>query len=60
MFPYTGQAGLDGWNGGWNEEEFLTRSHWYDAWGYHWGYYREIFNYAREHRHEVRRRECAA
>ncbi len=47
MFPYTGQAGLDGWNGGWNEEEFLTRSHWYDAWGYHWGYYREIFNYAR-------------
>ena len=47
MFPYTGQAGLDGWNGGWNEEEFLTRSHWYDVWGYHWGYYREIFNYAR-------------
>ena len=47
MFPYTGQAGLDGWNGGWSEEEFLTRSHWDDAWGYHWGYYREIFSYAR-------------
>lgn len=49
MFPYTGQAGLDGWNGGWSEEDFLARSHWYEAWGYHWGYYRDIFYYARSH-----------
>src|SRR5262245_35200249 len=49
MLPYTGQAGLDGWNGGWSEDDFLTRSHWYEAGGYHWGDYRDIFNYARSH-----------
>jgi uncharacterized iron-regulated protein len=28
MFPYSSQAALDGWNDGWSEQEFLTRSHW--------------------------------
>ena len=56
-----GQPALDALEpGAESEEEFLAASHWYDAWGYHWGYYREIFLYAREHRLPVRRRQCAA
>jgi uncharacterized iron-regulated protein len=51
MFPYPSQPALDLWNqGGESEADFLASSHWYDAWGYHWGYYRDIFLFAREHR----------
>jgi len=51
MFPYTGQEHLDRWVGGLlTEEGFVELSHWYDAWGYHWDYYREIFLYARDER----------
>jgi uncharacterized iron-regulated protein len=51
MFPYPSQPALDAWNdGGESEADFLTASHWYEAWGYHWGYYRDIFVFAREHR----------
>lgn len=50
MYPYTRQEHLDRWNGGLlTEEGFVTLSHWYDAWGYPWDYYREIFLYARDH-----------
>ena len=50
MFPYTDQAALDTWNrGGISEDQFVVTSHWYEAWGYHWGYYRDIFLYAQQH-----------
>ena len=49
MFPYTEQAVLDNWNAGrYTESEFVELSRWYDNWGYHWNYYRNIFAYARE------------
>jgi uncharacterized iron-regulated protein len=50
MFPYTDQAALDAWNrGGISEDQFVVTSHWYEVWGYHWGYYRDIFLYAQQH-----------
>ncbi len=49
MFPYTEQAVLDSWNGGrYTEDGFVELGRWYDNWGYHWNYYRNIFNYARD------------
>ena len=49
MFPYTQQEFLTAWsNGEYTEEEFLEAANWYDAWGYHWNYYREIFVFARD------------
>ena len=51
MFPYTEQKSLDNWRDGLlTEEGFLTLARWYDNWGYHWDYYRDIFLYARDHR----------
>lgn len=51
MFPYTQQAALDDWSAGrLSESEFLQASRWYKHWGYNWGYYRDIFLYARDHR----------
>jgi uncharacterized iron-regulated protein len=51
MFPYTQQAALDDWSAGrLSEDEFLKASGWYKHWGYNWGYYRDIFLYARDHR----------
>jgi uncharacterized iron-regulated protein len=51
MFPFTAQAGLDTWNAGKESEtEFLSDSHWYLNWGYHWDYYRDIFLFAKAHR----------
>ncbi len=48
MFPYTQQASLDEWiDGDQSEEEFVESAGWYEYWGYNWGYYRDIFNYAR-------------
>jgi uncharacterized iron-regulated protein len=50
MFPYTEQATLDRWIGGaYTEAGFLTLGRWYENWGYHWNFYRDIFLYAREH-----------
>ena len=47
MFPYTKQEFLTAWSSGeYTEQEFLDASEWYDAWGYHWNYYREIFVFA--------------
>jgi uncharacterized iron-regulated protein len=51
MFPYTEQAALDDWTAGrLSEDAFLQAAHWYRSWAYNWGYYREIFAYARDHR----------
>lgn len=51
MFPYTEQEQLDHWiEGLLTEEGFVDLSRWYDNWGYHWNYYREIFLYARDNR----------
>ena len=50
MYPYTEQKHLDNWIAGkLTEEEFLDTSKWYEMWGYHWNYYRDIFWFARDH-----------
>jgi uncharacterized iron-regulated protein len=50
MFPYTQQPSLDNWNAGrYTEDGFVELAGWYDNWGYHWNYYRNIFLYAQEH-----------
>jgi uncharacterized iron-regulated protein len=49
MYPYTKQDLLDNWVAGrYTEEGFLEISRWYEAWGYHWDYYRSIFMFAKE------------
>lgn len=49
MFPYTEQEFLTAWSAGeYSEEEFLEAAEWYEAWGYHWDYYRDIFLFARD------------
>jgi uncharacterized iron-regulated protein len=51
MFPYTEQKSLDSWRNGFlTEPGFLTLARWYEFWGYHWDYYRDIFLYARDNR----------
>lgn len=50
MFPYTEQEHLDHWHRGLlTEDGFVTLARWYESWGYPWGYYRDIFLYARDH-----------
>ena len=50
MMPYPKQQALDHWSAGLlTEEGFLTLGQWYDSWGYHWHYYRDIFLLARDH-----------
>jgi uncharacterized iron-regulated protein len=50
MYPYTEQRYLDQWvDGLFTEKGFVEVSDWYKNWGYHWGYYREIFLLARDH-----------
>lgn len=49
MYPYTSQEYLDRWvEGMYTEEGFLEISSWYDSWGNHWDYYRDIFLFARD------------
>jgi uncharacterized iron-regulated protein len=49
MFPYTEQKSLDNWRDGLlTESGFVTLARWYEFWGYHWDYYRDIFLYARD------------
>ena len=51
MFPYTEQKSLDHWRDGLlTEAGFLQLARWYEFWGYHWDYYRDIFLYARDNR----------
>lgn len=48
MFPYTRQEVLDHWHARrLTEQGFVDISRWYENWGYHWDYYRDIFLYAR-------------
>ena len=50
MYPYTEQGHLDNWcRGLLTEDGFIQLSKWYQNWGYHWLYYRDIFLYARDH-----------
>lgn len=49
MFPYPAQPVLDNWNDHrYTEEGFVELGGWYENWGYHWNYYRNIFLYARD------------
>ncbi|NIW24460.1 MAG: PDZ domain-containing protein [Gammaproteobacteria bacterium] len=49
MFPIDRQAELDAWIlGELDEQAFLDTADWYGTWGYHWGYYRDIFLFSRE------------
>ncbi len=49
MYPYTEQAWLDRWSKGQlTEDGFLALSRWYRNWAYNWGYYRDIFLFARD------------
>jgi uncharacterized iron-regulated protein len=50
MIPVDKQAALDAWIAGeLDEQSFLETSDWYRVWGYNWGYYRDIFLFARQH-----------
>jgi uncharacterized iron-regulated protein len=50
MFPYTAQEGLDHWTDGLlTEDGFLDLGGWYEHWGLAWGYYRDLFLFARDH-----------
>ena len=49
MFPYVDQANLDQWSAGeFAKQEFVDTASWYSRWGYPWGYYRDIFIFARD------------
>jgi uncharacterized iron-regulated protein len=49
MYPATEQRFLDDWVAGrLSEEAFLSASRWYEHWSYPFGYYRDIFLFARE------------
>ena len=54
MYPAGEQAMLDKWSTdpAYSEADFLAQSRWYKNWGYHWEYYRPIFDFA--HRHGLR------
>jgi uncharacterized iron-regulated protein len=49
MYPAGAREWLDRWitDPSLTEEGFLEQSHWYRSWGYNWGYYRDIFFFAR-------------
>ena len=54
MYPAGEQAMLDKWSTdpAYTEADFLAQSRWYKNWGYHWEYYRPIFDFA--HRNGLR------
>ena len=56
MFPSEAPtAPFDRWlRGGIDEAALLRESGWYDYWGYPWGYYRDIFLLAKQHRLPIR------
>jgi len=51
MFPAHGtRETLEEWSAGrMSEAEFVEKSEWLRHWSYNWGYYREIFAFARDH-----------
>jgi uncharacterized iron-regulated protein len=50
MYPTTEQPWLDRLlsDRTLGEQGFVDESHWYRNWGYHWGYYRDIFLFTRD------------
>ncbi len=51
MFPWTQPPALAAWSRGkLTEQQFLDQSGWYETWSHHWGYYRDIFLFARDNR----------
>jgi uncharacterized iron-regulated protein len=51
MLPASVQPALDRWvQGEGNEDDLLRGTHWYKHWGFHFGYYRPIFLFARDKR----------
>jgi uncharacterized iron-regulated protein len=56
MFPADAPtAPFDRWlRGGIDEAALLRESGWYDYWGYPWGYYRDVFLLAKQHRLPIR------
>ena len=49
MFPWTQPPALAAWSRGkLTEQQFLDQSGWYETWSHHWGYYRDIFVFARD------------
>ena len=51
MLPAGVQPALDRWSAGeLSEDELLEAVDWYEHWGMPWGYYRDVFLLAREHR----------
>jgi uncharacterized iron-regulated protein len=51
MFPWDPQPALDRWTRGeLDESRLLDESRWYEVWSHHFGHYREIFEFARDHR----------
>jgi uncharacterized iron-regulated protein len=48
MYPASDQEWLDRWiaDKAMTDDAFVTQSHWYKTWGYHWNYYRDIFDFA--------------
>jgi uncharacterized iron-regulated protein len=56
MFPAEAPtAPFDRWiRGSMDEAALLRESGWYDYWGYPFGYYRDIFQLARQHRLQIR------
>ncbi|MFC2160801.1 ChaN family lipoprotein [Acidobacteriota bacterium] len=48
MFPVTGQEVLNKWSLGLlTEAEFIQEAEWYVTWNFNFGFYREIFQYAK-------------
>jgi uncharacterized iron-regulated protein len=51
MYPAPQQRFLDQWRDGLlTEQGFVELSRWYEHWGYHWSFYRDIFLFARDQR----------
>ncbi len=51
MLPASVQPALDRWVAGDGSEDDLLRGiHWYKHWGFHFGYYRPIFQFARDNK----------
>lgn len=50
MFPAGASLDLGPWRRGEETETaFRERIGWFEHWGFHWGYYRELFGFAKEH-----------
>lgn len=49
MFPVTSQEALNKWNAGiLSQDEFIQESQWYVNWNFNFGFYKEIFKFAKD------------